>query len=193
MTRQNLIAFFFAALLLFVLYSTLLIFSPFMRPIFWAAVIAFGFYPFYERVLKSFGGQREAAAFVTTLTIFIIFVPVVAFLIMSLIHEVSGIYDWVLNSLNQGGLQAMLDKFHSISWVRKIEESEFFKQEHMRENVRNMVLRSAQTLGRVAVKEAAVLTKSALVGIINFALTIFLVFFFLRDGARIYALSLIHI
>lgn len=186
MTRQNLIAFFFAALLIFILYSTFLIFSPFFRPIFWSAVIAFGFYPLYDRLLKRLNGAREAAAFLTTLAIFIVFIPVVVFLVMSLIHEVGGIYDWMLNSLNQGGLQAVLDRIHSISWVQKIERSQFFQQDFMRENFQNMLLKWAQSVGRLALQEAAMITKNTLAGVVNFAMTIFLVFFFLKDGERFF-------
>lgn len=185
MTRQNLIAFFFAALLLFVLYSTILIFSPFVRPLFWSAVIAFGFYPLYDKVLGALK-RPEIAAFVTTLGIFILVAPIAVVLVLSLVHEVGGIYDWLLRSLNPDNLRTLTERFHALPWVRKVEGSAFFQQDYVQENMKNVLLRTAQTVGRFALKEVAMLTKNALAGTVNFFLTIFLVFFFLKDGSRIY-------
>ncbi len=186
MTRQNLIAFFFAALLLFILYSTLTILSPFAQPIFWAAMIAFAFYPFYERLLRLCGNRGNLAALILTLSVFLIFAPIVIFLIIKLVHEISGLYGWLLAYINNGGFQKLIEHIHSIGWIKKIESSQFFQQEFIRENIQDIFLRSAQTMGRFVLKEAALITRNLLMGTVNFFLTMFLVFFLLRDGNKLY-------
>ncbi len=186
MKRPTVIAYFFGALLLFVLYSVLLIFSPFIRPIFWSAVIAFGFYPLYQKVLAKTGKNPKIAAFLTTMLVFVLFLPIVVFVIANLVREAAGIYDWALTFFRDGGFEKLRDQIRAFSWVRRFESSELFQREFIQSGIKNFTLTSSQWVGQVALKEAALITKNFFLAAINFFFMIFLVFFMFKDGARIY-------
>ncbi len=186
MTRENIISAFFAALLLFILYSTLLILSPFLQPIFWSAIIAFGFYPVYLRILDRCGGHRPISSFLMTLLIFLIAAPILIFILASIIREAAGAYDWILGWIEAGGMDELMEKIHSIGWVQKAENSEILKTHAVREHLKNALLNFAQTFGSFTLKQSLLITKNTLMACIYFFLTIFLAFFFFRDGDRIY-------
>ena len=186
MTRENIISAFFAALLLFILYSTLLILSPFLQPIFWSAIIAFGFYPVYLRVLALCGGRRHLSSFLMTLLIFLIAAPILISILASIIREAAGAYDWTLAWIQAGGIDELLEKIHSIGWVQKAENSEILKTQAVRDHLKNSLLNFAQTFGSFTLKQSLLITKNTLLACIYFFLMIFLVFFFFRDGDRIY-------
>ncbi len=186
MTRENIISFFFAALLLFILYSTLLILSPFIHPIFWAATIAFGFYPFFERILSVCKNRRDIAAFLATLVIFLVFVPLIVLILTNLLREVLSAYVWVLNWVKVGGVEKLVEQIKSHPWVQRVESSELFQIEFIRENLKSVFVGFAEIIGRVSFKQALFATKSFFAAIINFFLMTFLVFFFFKDGDKIY-------
>ncbi len=186
MTRDNIVSVFFGALLLFILYSTLLILSPFAHPIFWSAMTAFGFYPFYQQVLKRVGKRREIAALLTTVLIFLIFAPVILVIVTSLIREISNVYEWVMASVQAGGIDTMMDKINSIAWVEKIRDSDFFQTSIIHESLKKIALNLAEVSARFAVHQATVFTRNVFMAGIDFFLMTFLVFFFLKDGDTIY-------
>lgn len=185
MTRQNLISLFFLGLLLFMLYNTVWILSPFLRPIFWSGVLSFGFYPIYKKILSSLKNESLAAA-LTTLLIFMTFVPLFTFLIFSIAHESVVLYEWLVNFVRNGDAERFLTTLQSHPTIQKIRESDLFQWEFVHDNIKRWFLGSANSVGSFALKQAALLTKSVFSAVINFLLMLLLMFFFLKDGDRIY-------
>src|SRR5690348_17295474 len=78
MRRDQLFAAFFFAAFLFLLYQFYRMFSVFVAPLTWAALLAFIFYPLYGHLLHALRGRGGLTAFVlTTLVILAVMVPMV--------------------------------------------------------------------------------------------------------------------
>ena len=67
MKKEQFISYFFISLLLFVVYQVFRIFFPFFQAIFWAAILAFGFYPIYTRIKSLLKGHDTSASIISTL------------------------------------------------------------------------------------------------------------------------------
>ncbi len=185
MKRAQIIVVFFIVFFLFMLYNVFLILSPFFQPIFWATVLAFAFHPIYRWLKHKMGGSDKAAAFVTTFTIFLVFVPLVVFLILSLTEEAVKLYKWVTLSLENGEFQRMADNLRSKPYVERIEAG-LDRVHGLKQNIKTWIPgllgAMAQTLGR----QTGMITKNVFIFLINFLLTFFLVFFLLKDGHKVY-------
>ena len=178
MTRNNLISYFFAALLLFILYSTLLVLSPFTQPIFWAVVIAFGFYPLHQRIVAVFKKRHDLAAFFSTLLIFLIVAPILIALVGALVREVISAYQWGVDAVKSGEIENWANRIHLIPWVQQIENSEIFQTQWIHEGLKKLLINYTDFFGAFALKSATLATKNIFVLVINFFIMIFLIFFF---------------
>ena len=81
MTRDQFISLFFIALLIFVVREFFLIFTPFVRAIFWSAILAFGFYPLYQRLKDKLASNETLAAILMTVVVFLVVVPPVVLIL----------------------------------------------------------------------------------------------------------------
>src|SRR5262245_25363756 len=64
--RGQLFAFFFFTAFIFLLYQLYRVFSSFLTPIIWAAILAMLFYPLYLALLARLGRRTTLAAFLLT-------------------------------------------------------------------------------------------------------------------------------
>lgn len=186
MTRYHIVSFFFIALLLFIIANVLLILSPFLEPIFWSAVLAFAFYPMHRRIDGRLKSRPTLSALLSTALIYLTFVPLVIFIVINLSREAVHFYHWIAKAVEDGRASLWLEQLRSSSLVRKIEASRLFHWETLKQNIEDWVLNSAGDIGNFVLKNAAVLTKNVLVAAFNFVISIFLVFFFLKYGKKIY-------
>ena len=185
MDRRNLISFFFIALLLYILGNVLYIFSPFLQPIFWGAILAFAFYPVYEKISLRLN-NRMAGAILTTLLILMTFVPLIILILFLSAKESVHVYGWLSAEFEHGGIQSWLLGIEQHPMVQKIAGSHLLPIHEIRGQWQDWVLSSARWLGNFAITNAASFTKNLVTGIFNFFLTFFLLFFFLYDGAQIH-------
>ena len=186
MNRKQLIAIFFIILLLSILVSILYILSRFLNPIFWGAMLAFAFYPIYEKCLKISGNNRNLASLLTTILILLAFVPLLIFIALQAAKEATHFYAWLAQVVQNGGAEQMLQNLHQLAFIQKIESSHLIQWETVKNQLEEWALNSAGTLGNFALKHATLLTKNIVTGVFDFFLTFFLLFFFLRDGGKIY-------
>ena len=185
MTRDRLVSFFFIALLLVILYHVWLIFFPFFEPIFWASVLAFVFYPVFQKLKKPIGISKTPAALLTVFLILLTVVPIVALVVVQLTVEVVKCYDFLWKSIEDGRLKHLMDQVRLSPFVQKL-ESHTSLASFIRRNSESWVLNAAKLFGNFTAKQVALGTKNILLFALDFLLTIFLSFFFLRDGHKIY-------
>ena len=185
MNRKQLIAVFFTVLLLSILSSVLYILSQFLNPIFWGAMLAFAFYPVFEKCMK-FLRNRNLAATLTTVLILLAFVPLLIFIALQATKEAVHFYDWLAQTVQNGDTGRWLQSFRELSLIQKIEHSRLIRWELIKNPFEEWLLGSVGTLGNFALRHATLLTKNIVTGIFDFFLTFFLIFFFLRDGENIY-------
>ena len=186
MNRKQLISIFFIVLLLYILASVFYILSPFLNPIFWGAMLAFAFYPIYEKCLKILRNNRNLASLLTTLLILLAFVPLLIFIALQAAKEAVHFYNWLAQVVQNGDAERALQHLRELSFVRTIENSHLIQWEFVKDQLEEWVLNSTGTVGNFVLKHATLLTKNIVTGIFDLLLTFFLLFFFFRDGAKIY-------
>jgi predicted PurR-regulated permease PerM len=187
MNRVQLISIFFIALLIYALVSVLLILSPFLQPIFWGIVIAFALYPVYEKMLSWTKQNQGLSAGLITLLVLFALTPIAVLLLGLAAKEAVHLYSWLASFIENGGAESLFAKIRSLSMIQKIENSHLIQWDAVGQQLKGWVLNSAGILGNFLFKHATILTKNVLSALFNFFLMFFLIFFFLRDGKKIYS------
>lgn len=185
MNRRQLVSTFFIALLIYILFNVLLILSPFMGPIFWSAVIAFTFYPLYDRLTKATGNPSLAAGAVTALVLLAL-TPIVVFVSLLAVRETVHLYEQLTDFVQNGGAEKLYERIRSLSFFKRIQSLQLSPWESLGTQLNQWLLNSVGTVGNFVVKHLTLITKNVIQALVNFVLTFFLVFFMLRDGAKIY-------
>ena len=90
-----------------------LVLSPFLVPITWAAILSYTSWPVFERLERLLGGRRILAAAIMTLGIVLGVVAPAAVISVALVSEVQGAYVWLRENIAAGPAAAM-------AWVRSV-------------------------------------------------------------------------
>ncbi len=184
MKRDQFVSLFFVVLLIFVAYQVLLILSPFIQSIFWAAILAFGFYPVYERVEKRIPNQT-AAALIMTFFIFLIVIPPVVLLFMNVSGQAIQLYQTVSDYVRQGRLEKLIEDIRGWSVMHSFEER-VVSWEPFKQHATDWLLGSAKSIGNYTASQAGTISKNIFFTVLNIGIITFLLFIFLKDGKRIY-------
>jgi len=185
MQKEQIVSYFFIALFLFVLYQMTLIFSPFSSAISWAAILAFAFYPLYQKLLTATKLPPSIVSFLVTCLVILIVVIPSAMVLLSLMHEAIELYGNVSDYITSGKLEQF------ILQIRETARSEWTQQFWMRwdplqQELSDTLLQTAKGIGNFAALQLAAFTKNVLLWILNLIFIAFLLFFFFRDGKSIY-------
>ena len=185
MGHQQIVTGFFIALLVFIIYQVLWILSPFARPIFWAAILAFAFYPVHLKIKTALKGHENTPAVVTSFLIFATFVPLAIFVVASLVGEVLRFSELATGFVRDGGLAEFLLKLESHPMIQKIQQA-LFRSEYVQDNFRRWLEGVGASAANFTTQQALKLTKNVFYAPFEFFLILFLIFFFLKDGHKIY-------
>jgi len=181
MTRQQLFAAFFFAVLLFLLYQFYLILEVFLTPLTWAALLALVFYPLQAWLAKRLRNRVGFAAFIlTTFVIAVVILPMI--LIGSLLlTEAAAAFETAQRVLQDGSAAAWLEQVR-ISVLGALWN---YLPVRLRDMDLPEIALSASNAGSgVLVAQATGLVKNTFLFLLNFLLTTIALFFFLRDGER---------
>lgn len=185
MTRNQLLTLFFIGLLIFVFYQITLIFTPFLNAIFWAAILAFAFYPIYSYLRKTLKWKDTWVAMMMTSLIIFIVMPPVVFLIVNLTGQAIDLYQSVTSYIREGHFEHLIDRIRGLALVQKI-ETNLFQWEPLKENATTWLLNSSKNIANFTVAQAGIITKNIFILALNALIVCFLIFVFLRDGEKIY-------
>jgi predicted PurR-regulated permease PerM len=185
MTRDQFISLFFIAFLLFIVYQFLMILSPFFRAFFWSAILAFGFYPLYEKLKKKLKTHEILAAGLMTFLIFLLVIPPVILLVINVGTQAIELYQLATNYIGEGGVEKLIEQIRNLSLVQNL-EARILQWEPLKQNLAEWILSSSRAIGNFATGQAATITKNLLLVILNILLMTFLLFIFLKDGTKIY-------
>ena len=185
MTREQLISLFFLALLIVVIYQACLIFSPFFRAIFWSGILAFGFFPLYEKFRHALKSRETLAALLMTLGIFILVVPPVALLAINLTAQAIELYQGASSYIREGRLEQLIEQIRSMALIQKI-EVRLLEWEPLKQSIAAWLLGSSRAIGNFAAAQAGTVTRNILLVALNTLLMTVLLFVFLKDGEKIY-------
>jgi predicted PurR-regulated permease PerM len=188
MTRQQLFAVFFFAALLYLLFQFYVIFSVFIGPLSWAALLALVFYPLNTRLVAIAHGRQTLVAFaLTTLVIAVVIVPTI--LITALLASESvTVYQRLQEFLTSGQMPGLVER--TLTWFRESRMGQAW--DHLAPhvsawniNVSATALKLGDAISSFLVAQATGIAKNAVRFVINFFLTTFALFFFFRDGERL--------
>ncbi len=181
--RSQLFVFFFFAAFLFLLYQLYRVFSAFLAPIAWAAILALVFSPAYRRILRRWRWSDTAAAFAcTTLVTACVVIPAVSLSSVVTAQSV-GLYkqlsDWVtsgklnetIEQVRESRVGRLVEKLHGQGWQIDVGE----------------LLRSgAERTSNFAVTQVTAVARNVATFLLDFTIMVFTLFFFFRDGERMY-------
>ena len=185
MIRDKIILFFFFALFLFVCYQLLLIFSPFIKTMFWAATIALILFPVHAQSCRLIKKRPSLSALVTTLIIVVVALPLGGFLVITMGRQALELYDVAKSYVSGGGVISIVEWLRGFEPVHALEKH-VIASEALQERLSNLILNSAKSIGTFATGQMAGLGKNILLSLIHVILGIFFLFFIFRDGPRFY-------
>ncbi len=183
MTRQQLFAAFFFGVFFFLLYEFYRIFSVFLQPLTWAALLAFIFYPLHVHLTRLLRGRDSLASFCfTTMVILVVMVPTV-FVTILLANESVALYQNAADFISSGQLQQFFDKLKASAPARA---SRLVIPLLAAWNVdlASLAMTAGNGLSTFLVSQAAGIAKNVATFVVDFFLTTFALFFFFRDGSR---------
>ena len=184
MSRHHLFAAFFFAVLLFLLYQFYLMFSFFLIPLTWAALLAIVFYPLHVRLTHLLHGRNSLASFLfTTLVILVVMVPTVL-LSLLLASESVAVYEWSRDFLTGTGLQDFVSHMQVSAPAKAFG---YFAPllRSWKIDIADVAVKAANIISSFLVSQATDFAKNLASFVVNFFLTTFALFFFFRDGSRI--------
>ncbi len=182
--RKKIILVFFFALLLFVVYQLLRIFSPFFQTFFWGAMLSFAFYPvyqFFKKLLKN----ETFAAFVTTAAIVLAVFPPTFVVFTNLLGQTLEFYKEVHGYVKGGGVESLLQTIQSYGWFQIVQEK-VSTSDLSQGTLSDLLLKATKMLANFATAQLASITKNVFLIPVNVLLIVFFLFFLIRDGEKIY-------
>lgn len=184
MKREQFISFFFIAALLFIVYEIFRIFSPFFKAIFWAAILAFTFYPIYTKIKNKFPKSPNSVALLMTLLVLVIVITPFTMILFNMTAQVIEFSQWVYNYTRDGRLEDLIEQIRGLAWFQKI-ESHIIGWEPLKRNVTEWILNTTKTIGNTTASQVGILTKNVFFIILNLFFMTFLTFIFFKHGSRI--------
>lgn len=172
--------------LLALLITLIWIVSPFIPSIVIGAVIATGFHPIHEKILKIVKGHRTIASMVSTLIILAIILVPVSWFVSHLTEQAIGIYDYVESQVSIL-LEIDLDLLPNIikeSFAGKYLEQFEGELPIQTEDVIGFVTSIIQNVSEFLVDQTTNFAKQLSVLAVYIFIFILSLFFFLRDGDR---------
>jgi len=176
------VVFFFFAAFLFLLYQLYSVFSGFLAPIIWAAILAMLFFPLYTIVLRWCGGRETLAAFALTVVITAgIVLPTIS-LSSVITSEAASLYQRFSAYVSSGELNESIQRLRGASrlgrWVARLEGYEIDWAAAARSSV--------DTASALIVSEVTMVARNVAVFVFDFTIMVFTLFFLFRDGERLY-------
>ncbi len=185
MKREQLISFFFIAVLAFIIYEVFNIFAPFFTAIFWAAIFTFTFYPLYAKLRKIFPRRNNSIALLMTITVFLVVVPPLIMILINMTTQIIEFSQWAYTYVRDGKLEQMIEQLRGLPWFQKA-QAHLLASQAVKDSLSSWALGTAKTMGNIAATHAGALTKNIFFVLLNVFFMSFLTFVFFRHGERIY-------
>ena len=161
-------------------YALILIFVPFIRPITWAAFLAFLLYPLNVRLRRRFHGQGLAAGILSLLAPIVILLPLSA-LSIEFVAQISVLIQKMQKSAAGLDIKSLSD-LQQFPWIARING---WLESHAgisAEQVQSWLVSGTREVLKDAASIGGGFFLGALGSLLGFAIMLFLLFFFLRDG-----------
>ena len=161
-------------------YALILIFAPFIAPMTWAAFLAFLLYPLNQRLRRRFSGGGIAAGVLTLLAPIVILLPLSA-LSIDFVAQISALMQKVQKSAAELDIKSLSD-LQQFPWIARIN---VWLEAHAgisAEQIQSGLVSATRDVLKRAASMGGGFFLGALGSLLGFAIMLFLLFFFLRDG-----------
>src|ERR1700733_11153540 len=161
-------------------YALTLIFAPFVGPMAWAAFLAFLLYPLNLRLRRRFSGRGVAAGVLTVLAPVTILLPLSA-LSIDFVEQISALLQKLQKSAAGLDIKSFSD-LQQFPWIARIN---VWLEAHAgvsAEQIQSWLVSATREVLQRAATLSGGFFLGALGSLLGFAVMLFLLFFFLRDG-----------
>ena len=161
-------------------YALILIFAPFIGAMTWAAFLAFLLYPLNFRLRRRFAGKAVAAGVLTVLAPVIILLPLSA-LSIDFVAQISTLLQKLQQSAAALDIKSLSD-LQQFPWIARINVWLELHSGVSAEQIQSWLVSGTREVLRRAASMGGGFFLGALGSLLGFAIMLFLLFFFLRDG-----------
>jgi predicted PurR-regulated permease PerM len=161
-------------------YALILIFAPFIGPMAWAAFLAFLLYPLNLRLRRRLSGSGIAAGVLTLLAPIVILLPLSAISI-DFVAQASALMQKLQKSAAELDIKSLSD-LQQFPWIARIN---VWLEAHAgisAEQIQSWLVSGTREILTRAASLGGGFFLGALGSLLGFAIMLFLLFFFLRDG-----------
>ncbi len=172
---------YFAVLLLFVGGLSYVVLRPFLSGILWAAVLAVALWPLWRKVRERAGKRQNLAAGLFSLAVALVVLLPAVLLGTALVNQASGAAVAIRQKLRASDVHSWNDVLaipgvdHALGWVR---DTAGLSMSDIQEKTAEL----AATVSSFLAAVSGAVVRSFLDTLVTFVLTLFLLFFLLRDG-----------
>jgi len=178
----------FLILCTLLLYQLGLIFAPFFTPILWALILARLFYPLYQYLFRIFSGKPTLSAFLSTLAVTFLAVLPVAYVAFLAITETIHAYQTAMTWLQGGGLKQLPHAVSTLPFIGNISQELLGRFVLAYGNLQGSLLEGGKVVSAALLTGVGGLARNTLDLVTDFFIMLFTLFFFFRDGERLYYL-----
>jgi predicted PurR-regulated permease PerM len=185
MTRTQVFSWFFFGIFLLITYLFYEVLKPFIFSLFWAGILALVLYPLHERLTRVLKNRVGISSIImTTLAAFVVILPLII-VVTTLAVEMLDVYRGIKDQIEIAKLKPMVEHLKQIIPVSILDEVEkkFGVSDIHPEEV---VLKSVGTVSRYLFDLVQKGAKNLTTLIVDFGIMVFALFFFFRDGKKLY-------
>jgi predicted PurR-regulated permease PerM len=161
-------------------YALLLIFKPFAVPMTWAAFLTFLLFPVNLRLRRRFKGKSLSASLLTVLAPLVILLPLSA-LSVEFVSQISVLLKQMQKSATDMDIKSFSD-LQQFPWMARVNTWLQVHADISAEQVQSWLVSGTREVMQRAAGWGGSLFLGALGSLVAFAIMLFLLFFFLRDG-----------
>lgn len=161
-------------------YALILIFAPFIGPLTWAAILAFLLYPLNLRLRRRLRGRGVAAGVLTFLAPITILLPLSA-LSIDFVAQISALMQRLQKSAAALDIKSLSD-LQQFPWIARINAWLESYAGISAEQIQTGLVSGTREVLKRAASMGGGFFLDALGSLLAFAIMLFLLFFFLRDG-----------
>lgn len=183
--KQKVITFTIAvAIPFFILACGVWILLPFFKPIAWAIILALFFLPVYEKLNRKFPRKENLNALLMCILIMVFIIAPTLFLMGSMANEVVKVYNSITTGFHNGDI-FNAEKYNQ-PYIKKALEKANDLWLTQRDTLVNAINDVIKNVGQIFVSQSTALVKNIARFIMDLILMLTLLFYFFRDGKKVY-------
>lgn len=155
-------------------------FRPFFSALTWAAVLSYGLYPLYKRLVRATGDRHGLSAAVMSIGVTVGVVLPLVYVSLLIGKEVARTYMTVVRSLDQS--QGLLEQWRGQPLVTGLLDQLQEFQRVTGTDIRTVLVENLADLGKALVQGLTDVAGNLLAGLAELAIILLCTFFFFRDG-----------